>query len=149
MSDRFTYAAATDQMVCPQGKRSVGSVEQENGRPDYFSVPDCAACPGNAQCLTPSEWARQQRRRVCLSHFRKPKVIAGEAGKQWRRTLYRERYKIEGKHAEQKDRHGLRRARDWGLPKVSLQAIVTATVTSLKRLAKLLAPGQRLVPQAG
>jgi hypothetical protein len=149
VSDRFTYEAATDQMVCPQGKRSVGSIEQENGRLSYFSVPDCAACPGKAQCLTPSEVARQQRRRVYLSHFRKPKVIAGEAGKQWRRTLYRERYKIEGKHAEQKDRHGLRRARYWGLPKVSLQAIVTATVTNLKRLAKLLAPGQRLVPQAG
>ena len=39
-------------------------------------------------------------------------------------------------------------ARYWGLAKVSLQAIVTATVTNLKRLAKLLAPGQRLVPQA-
>jgi IS5 family transposase len=148
VSDRFTYDAPADQMVCPQGKRSVGSIEQENGRLYYFAVPDCAACPGKAQCLTPSELARQQRRRVYLSHFRKPKVIAGAAGKQWRRQMYRERYKIEGKHAEQKDRHGLRRARYWGLPKVSLQAIVTATVTNLKRLAKLLAPGQRLVPQA-
>jgi transposase len=89
-----------------------------------------------------------QRRRVYLSHFRKPKVVAGEAGKQWRRQLCRERYTIEGKHAEQKDRHGLRQARYWGLAKVSLQAIVTATVTNLKRLVKLLAPGQRLAPQA-
>jgi len=92
--------------------------------------------------------ARGQRRRVYLSHFRKPEVVAGEAGKAWRRQMYRERYEIEGKHAEQKDRHGLRRARYWGLAKVHLQAIVTATVTNLKRLAKLLAPGQRLVPQA-
>jgi len=147
ISDRFAYEAATDQMVCPAGKRSIGSIEQENGRLYYFSMPDCAACPGKAQCLTPSELARAQRRRVYLSHFRRPKVIAGEAGKQWRRQMYRERYKIEGKHAEQKDRHGLRRARYWGLAKVSLQAIVTATVTNLKRLAKLLTPGQRLVPR--
>lgn len=148
VSDRFTYDAAADQMGCPEGKRSMGSIEQENGRLYYFSVPDCAGCPVKTQCLTPSELAGAQRRRVYLSHFRKPKVIAGEAGKEWRRQLYRERYKIEGKHAEQKDRHGLRRARYWGLAKVSLQAIVTATVTNLKRLAKLLAPGQRLVPEA-
>jgi hypothetical protein len=32
--------------------------------------------------------------------------------------------------------------------KGSLQGIVTATLTNLNRLAKLLAPGQRLVPQA-
>lgn len=149
VSDRFTYEAGTDQMLCPEGKRSIGSIEQENGRLYYFSVADCAGCPVKTQCLTPSELSGAQRRRVYLSHFRKPKVVAGEAGKQWRRTLYRERYKIEGKHAEQKDRHGLRRARYWGLGKVSLQAIVTATVTNLKRLAKLLAPGQRLVPQSG
>ena len=148
-SDRFAYEAATDQMVCPEGKRSIGNSEQENGRLYYFSMTECAVCAVRAQCLSPSELARRPRRRVYLSHFRKPKVIAGAAGREWRRQMYRERYKIEGKHAEQKDRHGLRRARYWGLPKVSLQAIVTATVTNLKRLAKLLAPGQRLVPQVG
>jgi hypothetical protein len=37
----------------------------------------------------------------------------------------------------------------WGLAKVNLQAVVTATVTNLKRLAKLLARGPLLVPQAG
>lgn len=82
------------------------------------------------RCLTKCELAGAQGRRVYLSHFRKPKVLAGEAGKEWRRQMYRERYKIEGKHAEQKDRHGLRRARYWGLAKVHLQAIVTATVTN-------------------
>lgn len=147
-SDRFSYEAATDQLGCPEGKRSIGNIEQENGRLYYFLMRECAACPQKAQCLSPSELARRPRRRVYLSHFRKPKVIAGVAGREWRRQMYRERYKIEGKHAEQKDRHGLRRARYWGLPKVSLQAIVTATVTNLKRLAKLLAPEQRLVPQA-
>ena len=149
VSDRFTYDAPADQRVCPEGRRSLGSIEPENGRRYSFSVPDCAGCPVKARCLTKSELASAQRRRVYLSHFRKPKVIAGEAGKEWRRTLYRERYTIEGKHAEQKDRHGLRRARYWGLAKVKLQALVTATGTNLKRLTKLLAPGQRLVPQAG
>lgn len=148
VSDRFEYDAGTDQMVCPQGRRSIGSIEQENGRLYYFSMADCRGCPIKTQCLTPSELAGEQRRRVYLSHFRKPKVIAGEAGRQWRRQMYAERYKIEGKHGEQKGRHGLGRARYWGRAKVHLQAVVTATVTNLKRLTKLLGPGVRLIPQA-
>lgn len=76
-------------------------------------------------------------------------MVAGEAGNAWRRQLYRERYKIESKHAEEKDRHGLRRARYWGLAKMHLQVIVTPAVANLKRLTKLPVPGQRLVPQAG
>lgn len=147
VSDRFEYDAAADQVVCPEGRRSIGSIEQENGRVYYFSMVDCRVCPIKAQCLTPSERAGEQRRRVYISHFRKPKVIAGEAGKQWRRRMYAERYKIEGKHGEQKGRHGLGRARYWGRAKVHLQAVVTATVTNLKRLAKLLTPGERLIPQ--
>lgn len=149
VSDRFEYDAETDQVVCPEGRHSIGSIEQENGRLYYFSMSDCRGCPLKTQCLTPSEQAGEQRRRVYLSHFRKPKVMAGEAGKRWRRQMYAERYKIEGKHGEQKGRHGLRRARYWGLAKVSLQAVVTATVTNLKRLAKLLAPGARLISQPG
>ena len=67
VSDRFTYDAPADQMVCPEGKRSIGSIEPENGRRYYFSVPDCAGCPVKARCLTKSELASAQRRRVYLS----------------------------------------------------------------------------------
>jgi hypothetical protein len=31
VSDRLTYEAAPDQLLCPAGKRSIGSIEQENG----------------------------------------------------------------------------------------------------------------------
>ena len=37
---------------------------------------------------------------VYLNHFRKPKGIAGATGRERRRQMDRERYKIEGKHAE-------------------------------------------------
>jgi IS5 family transposase len=147
VSDRFDYDPETDQVVCSQGRRSIGRIEQENGRLYYFSMAACGACPIQTRCLTPSELTGEHRRRVYISHFRRPKVLAGEAGRAWRRQLYAERYKIEGKHGEQKGRHGLGRARYWGRAKVHLQAVVTATVTNLKRLAKLLAPGGRLIPQ--
>jgi len=51
------------------------------------------------------------------------------------------RPKIERKFAEGKNRHGLARARYWGLAKVSLQVIMVALVTNLKRLVKLILGG--------
>lgn len=147
VSDRFAYEAVTDQMVCPEGRRSIGSIEQENGRLSSCSMAACRICPIKTECLTRSELAGEPRRRVHLSHVRKPKVMAGAAGTPWRRQMDAERDTIEGKHGEQKGRHGLGRARDWGQTKVHLQAVVTATVTTLKRLAKLLAPGGRLIPR--
>ena len=74
--------------------------------------------------------------------------MAVEAGKAWRRAMYPERYTVEGKHAEQKHRHGLGRARYWGLAKLGVEAVVRATVTNLKALAKLLTPGVQLRPVA-
>jgi len=55
---------------------------------------------------------------------------------------------IERKFAEGKNRHGLARARYWGLAKVSLQVLMVALVTNLKRLVKLIlgAAGPTLRP---
>jgi IS5 family transposase len=63
------------------------------------------------------------------------------------RNSRRERPKIERKFSEGKNRHGLDKARYWGLAKVSIQSFLTAIVLNLKRLVKLtLAAGT--VPQA-
>jgi IS5 family transposase len=59
----------------------------------------------------------------------------------------RERPKIERKFSEGKNRHGLAKARYWGLAKVSIQSFMTAIVLNLKRLVKLtLAGGTALQP---
>lgn len=49
--------------------------------------------------------------------------------------------KIERKFAEVKNRHGLARARYWGLAQVSMQMLIVALVTNLKGLVKLLLGG--------
>jgi transposase len=56
----------------------------------------------------------------------------------------RERPKVERKFAEGNQRHGLKKARYWGLLKVSIQSFLVAIVVNLKRLVKLafLAPPQ-------
>jgi IS5 family transposase len=53
------------------------------------------------------------------------------------RHSHRERPKIERKFSEVKNRHGLDRARYWGLAKVSIQSFMVAIVVNLKRLVKL------------
>jgi IS5 family transposase len=59
----------------------------------------------------------------------------------------REGRKIERKYSAGKNRHGLDKARYWGLAKVSIQSFMTAIVLNLKRLIKLtLAGGTALQP---
>ena len=53
------------------------------------------------------------------------------------RNSRRERPKIERKFSEGKNRHGLDKARYWGLAKVSIQSFMVAIVMNLKRLVKL------------
>ena len=53
------------------------------------------------------------------------------------RHSQRQRPKVERKFAEGNQRHGLKRARYWGLLKVSIQSFLVAIVVNLKRLVKL------------
>jgi IS5 family transposase len=141
VSDAFTYDAAADQLGCPEGKRSIGKVRVDNGDLYYFSMRDCTACPRQAECLTPGERTGQARprRRVYLSDVRKHKVVAGEAGKAWRKAHLKLRGRIEPKFDEQMNRHGLRYARYWGLAKVTVQVLLNVITVNLKRVVKLLA----------
>jgi IS5 family transposase len=141
VSDAFSYEADSDRMVCQAGKASIGKVRVDQGDLYYFSVIDCRGCAFSAQCLTSGEreGSAMARRRVYLSDVRKRKVLAGEAGRQWRREQHRVRYRIEAKFDEQMNRHGLRRARYWGLGKVSAQVLLNVITVNLKRAARLLA----------
>ncbi len=140
ISDAFAYEAATDQMVCAEGHRSIGKVRVDRGDLYYFSMHACAGCPRRETCLTRGErdGKAQPRRRVYLSDVRKQQVIAGAAGKAWRAAHLKLRSRIEPKFAEQMHHHGLRRARYWGLAKVTGQVLLNALMVNLKRAVKLL-----------
>lgn len=140
VSDAFTSDAAADQLVRAEGQRSIGKARVDNADLYYFSMPDCAGCPRRQDCLTPGEreGKTQPRRRVYLSDVRKRQVLAGEAGKAWRAARLRLRSRIEPKFAEQMVQHGLRRARYWGLTKVTGQVLLNAMTVNLKRAVKLL-----------
>ena len=75
------------------------------------------------------------------AHLAEMGVTSGISRRQRRpgrpRNSRRERPKIERKFSEGKNRHGLDKARYWGLAKVSIQSFMTAIVLNLKRLVKL------------
>lgn len=152
ISDDFEYDAAADQMICPEGKRSIGKTRMDQGDLYYFSMTDCSACPRRGKCLTRGErdGKAQPRRRIFLSDIRKRWRMEGAAGRDWRRQNLRVRGRIEAKFDEQMNRHGLRHARYWGLAKVTVQVLLNAITVNMKRAAKLLAralapPGRPLV----
>jgi IS5 family transposase len=60
----------------------------------------------------------------------------------------KERPKIARKFSEGKNRHGLDKARYWGLAKVSIQSFLTAIVLNLKRLFKLTLAARTVPPAA-
>jgi hypothetical protein len=140
VSDRFGYEQEQDRMVCAAGKCSVGKVRVDKGDLYYFSVRDCGACPLQDTCLSPGEreGKAKKRRRVYLSDVRKARVVAGEAGRQWRKEQLKVRGRIEAKFSEQMNRHGLRHARYWGLTKVTMQVVLNAIVVNAKRVVRLL-----------
>jgi IS5 family transposase len=151
VSDAFDYDPSTDQVVCAQGKRSIGKVRIGNGDLYYFSLTDCGVCPLREGCLTRGEreGTALPRRRVFLSDVRKQKRLEGKAGHAWRKAQLKLRGRIEAKFDEQMNRHGLRRARYWGLPKVTMQVLLNVITVNMKRAAKLLraraAPAQPTV----
>jgi len=145
VSDAFRYEADADVVVCVEGKRSIGKVRVGNGDLYYFSMKDCASCPRKGECLTKGErqGKAEARRRVFLSDVRKERIVSGEAGRLWREEHLRVRSRIEPKFDEQMNHHGLRRARYWGLAKVTVQVLLNVIVVNMKRGAKLLRAAPR------
>jgi IS5 family transposase len=140
VSDAFGYEGQGDRMICAEGKGSIGKVRVNQGDLYYFSMSDCRDCARKQQCLTAGEreGKAMPRRRVYLSDVRKAKILAGQAGRAWRRQHLKVRGRIEAKFDEQMNRHGLRRARYWGLAKVTVQVLLNVITVNLKRAEKLM-----------
>ena len=75
-----------------------------------------------------------QRSSIILKQNRTNPQVLGQADPQ----SQRERPHIERKFAEQKQYHGLRQARYWGLAKVTIQVLITCLVVNCKRIVRLL-----------
>jgi len=79
-----------------------------------------------------------QRSSIIIKRNRTNPEIISQANSQ----SQRERPNIERKFAEQKNYHGLSKARYWGLAKVTIQVLLTCIVVNCKKIARLLSVGR-------
>ena len=134
--NQFLYNPTTDTYTCPGGK----TLKRGNNRahPDRWSYHaskrDCRVCPIRSQCISPA-----LKKRYLLSHIYqrdKDQALLHLQTDHAKTTLRQRKVYAEWINAESKSFHGLRRAMFRGLPKVTIQVFMTASVQNLKRLIK-------------
>lgn len=136
---RFKYDARHQVVRCPAGKSLRRSHEASNGWTHYSRKSDCRCCPLRSRCLP----ASASRRTILIVRGYEALLRARrQRARGWDESLkalyHRHQWQVEGRHAEAKVQHGLRRAVRRGLANVAIQVYLTAAAMNLKRLAALL-----------
>jgi len=133
--EKFTYEAAGNRYICPEGKTlTYVGVNELNRTHVYASTPKrCRDCPQKAQCT-------RGRARFLNVHIHEP---ARQRAQELAKTpafvqAQRARRKVEALFAELKNQIGLRRLRLRRLRFVREQFYLAATVQNLKRLVRFL-----------
>lgn len=141
--DQFVYDEPSDEFVCPAGERLryVGRTGVAGRRRLYRSRQRvCKDCQLKSYCTKAAV--------RCLAtgedHGALVRLRSDHQTESFR-LLYRRRAPvIEGRFAESKQHHGLRRAWRRGLAKMRIQCLLVATVLNLKRLVASLSPSRAL-----
>lgn len=131
---KFTYDAESNTYICPEKHQLTYRTTDRKGYRQYASDPEhCKTCPMLAQCTH-----SRNHRKVLTRHV-------WEDSKDWVRNnrlsrdgkqLYRKRKEtIERSFADAKELHGFRYCRLRGLSNVTEQALMTATVQNMKKMA--------------
>ncbi|MEK3730924.1 MULTISPECIES: IS1182 family transposase [Paenibacillus] len=131
---KFTYDAERNRYICPLQHELLYRTTNREGYRQYASDPKhCKTCPMLEQCTR-----SRNHRKVVTRHV-------WEDSKEWVRNnrlsrsgkyLYRKRKEtIERSFADAKELHGFRYCRLRGLQNVREQALMTATVQNMKKMA--------------
>jgi len=139
---RFKYAPEKNAYICPEKHELAYSTTDRTGYRLYKSDKRiCSNCPVLEQCTR-----SRNHQKVITRHV-------WEDSKEWIRKnrlspsgkyLYRLRYQtIERSFADAKELHGLRYCRFRGLANINEQALMTATVQNMKKIALYLAKKAR------
>jgi hypothetical protein len=143
---KFTYDAAHDLNVCPQGQplrpfHTEYLAEKVKYRADAAT---CNACPLKAQC-TPSDHGRQLHRSFHAHYLERVKGY--HQTKAYQKAMNKRKVWVEPLFAEAKDWHGMRRFRLRLLWRVNCEALRIAAGQNLKRLLKKRGWGRRPFPK--
>lgn len=142
---RFIYDPERDEYRCPQGqslhrRHPSYRIEAWIYRADRAV---CAACPVRAAC-TDSRLGRSVSRSFYAEYFDRVRAYQGTPA--YLKALRKRSVWVEPLFGEAKDWHGLRRFRLRRLPKVTTEALLTATGQNLKRLLRRQGWGRRPWP---
>ena len=142
---KFTYDAAQDVYVCPQGQllrpyRTEQKAEKVEYRADAAT---CNACPLKAQCIS-SQQGRQLHRSFHASYLERVKEY--HQTPTYQKAMNKRKVWVEPLFAEAKDWHGMRRFRLRLLWRVNCEALRIAAGQNLKRLLKKRGWGRRPFP---
>src|SRR5665647_3051680 len=127
-------------VICPAGRRTM--VWNHNKKTEkitfFFNKKDCGNCKLKQKCTV------QKRRTIAISEHYGLLKKAKEYNKtdDFKEDM-KQRAHIEPKQGEMKRYHGLQRAKYWGLPKMNIQATISAIVVNVKRLVTLNSCGYR------
>lgn len=128
-------------VICPAGCRTM--VWNHNKKTEtitfYFNKNDCGNCKLKEKCTV------QKRRTITISQHYELLKRAREYNKtdHFKEDM-KQRAHIEPKQGEMKRYHGLERAKYWGLPKMNIQATMSAIVVNVKRFITMNSCGYQL-----
>jgi hypothetical protein len=137
--EQFTLSADQQTLRCPAGQTATFRRRVWTGRgwQFYFPRSACASCPLQALCV-PVLPKGKGRGVIKNDYEAEYQAARAKAQTPAYAQVRREHPAIERKLGEMVRRHGARRARYWGQPRVFLQQLVTGWVVNIKRLVKLL-----------
>ena len=137
--ERFTLSADQRTLTCPAGQTATERhrYEAQKGWQFRFARATCAACPLRSTCVP--KLPKTSGRTVFKSDYEK-EIQAARAKAQTPEydRVRSEHPSVERKIGELVRRHGARRARYWGQPRVLLQQLLTGLVVNAKRVVRLL-----------
>jgi len=134
--EQFIFNPEKNTLTCPAKQTTTKSspMGKSQGRLFRFSLKQCGNCPLRTKCLI----GKAKFRPIFISDYYKEQVET----KRYQKTeeyqrLRKARGMIEHKQGEEKELHGLKRARCRGRPKVTIQAYLTSIVVNVKRIVTL------------
>lgn len=131
---KFTYDTERNVYVCPQKQELLYRTTDRNGYRHYASDPkQCGDCPMLGICTRSAN-----KRKIVTRHIwedSKEQVRLNRLSKSGKRLYRKRKETIERSFADAKQLHGFRYCRLRGLHNVMEQALMTAAVQNMKKIA--------------
>jgi transposase len=154
--DDFKYDPETDTLTCPAGCSVTGhspdivitDKQKRAGILFNFKHQQCHNCEMKTKCYPGKSkiHGRQVHFSIYEPYYRQMKErMESKTGKE----VYRNRYKVEHKVADLARYCGMRRCRYRGLNKARIHTLLSATVSNIKRMARLLWLPPEILPVSG